>query len=110
MGAVRLFRAGQDSVGAHEIKANLDRASPHIWIFGESEALAAAIQAMCGLYGKPCPLKSTSQTAQVVEMLPDRKRFLSTGTKRFDTFLSIAGRGFPEPGFFITLKSWFKNP
>jgi hypothetical protein len=91
--------------------ANLSPSSPHIsWLFGESEAMEAAIQAMCGLDGKPRPLKGTFQTAQVVEVLPDRKRFLSTGSKRFDTFLSIAGRGFLKPGFFMPLKSWFKNP
>jgi hypothetical protein len=58
--------------------------NPHIsWFFAESESLEAAKQAMCGLNGKPRPLKSTSQTAQVVDRLVDRKRFLSTGSKRF---------------------------
>jgi hypothetical protein len=72
--------------------------------------MEAAIQAMCGLDGKPRPLKSTSQTAQVVERLSDRDCFLSTGSNRFENFLWIAGRGFPKPGFFMPLNGWFKNP
>jgi hypothetical protein len=71
--------------------------------------MEAAIQAMCGLDRKPCPLKSTSQIAQDVERLPDRNCFLSTGSKQFESFLWIAGRGFLKPGFFMPLKGWFKN-
>jgi hypothetical protein len=79
-------------------------------VFAESEAMEAAIQTMCGLDGKPRPLRSSSQTAQFVEKLLDRKCLLSTGSKPFDTFLRIAGRGFLKPGFFMPLKCWCKNP